>query len=110
MSNQIIVANALSLQMVNLPCTITANEVSIPEVRGILTANEGKWITAVGHPDTAVVMSNELKIPVLANRINVHLNQGDTLIVCQVMGGRLPEGATTLPEGITLKWIKVTVD
>lgn len=108
MSNQIILANALSLQMVELPATIVANPVSVEEVSKLLSAN-ANWISAVGHPDTAAVMSNMTGVEIPANRVNVHLDPGDTLIVCQVMGGRLPEGSTTLPEGITLKWIKVTV-
>ena len=51
----------------------------------------------------------ETGIDIPNNRINVHLLPGDVIIVCQVMGGRLPEGATILPEGITLKWIKVDI-
>ena len=34
---------------------------------------------------------------------------GDTLYVAQLMGGRLPEGTTKLPEGFWFKFFKVTV-
>lgn len=106
MSN-IIVANALSLQMIALPATIVANPISIEEATKLLSNTS--WMSAVGHPDTARVMSAMTGVEIPANRINVHLNPGDTLIVCQVMGGRLPEGCTELPEGIELKWIKVDI-
>lgn len=107
MSNNIIVSNALSLQMVSLPATITANTITIEEVRALLTTNQ--WQSAVGHPDTARVMSSLTGIDIPANRVNVHLNPGDVLIVCQVTGGRLPEGCTELPEGVEMKWIKVDI-
>jgi hypothetical protein len=37
----------------------------------------------------------------------VKLNQGTRLLVGQYDGPRLPEGATSLPEGATLTWFKV---
>lgn len=107
MSNSVIIANALSLQMVSLPATIVANPISIEEVTKLLSTET--WNSAVGHPDTAAVMSKLVGVEIPANRISVHLNPGDTLIVCQVTGGRLPEGCTELPEGISLKWIKVDI-
>lgn len=33
----------------------------------------------------------------------------DTLYVGQVVGGRLPEGATTLPDGFEIKFIRVEI-
>lgn len=86
--------NAFSLQMVDFPCEIKFEEVDqLPE--GLTSA--------VGHQDTA----NVLGVPL--NRCNVHLNQGDVAYVAQLQGGRLPEGSTTLPEGFSFKFIKVTV-
>ena len=61
-------------------------------------------VSAVGHPDTAAVLG------VPCNRMNVRLEKGDTLYVAQLTGGRLPEGCTTLPEGFSFTFVKVTLD
>jgi hypothetical protein len=60
-------------------------------------------VSAVGHADTAAVLG----VPM--NRLNVSLEQGDELYVAQLQGGRLPEGATTLPSGFSFKFLKVSV-
>jgi len=87
--------NAFSLQMVrDLPCTIAVREVkSLPE--GL--------VSAVGHADTAAVLG------VQCNRVNVALEKGDTCFVAQLVGGRLPEGSTTLPEGFAFKFLEVNI-
>lgn len=87
--------NAFSLQMVSFPADIHCEEVNaLP--KGLESA--------IGHQDTA----NVLGVPM--NRINVHLSKGDVAYVAQLVGGRLPEGATTLPDGFSFKFIKVTVN
>jgi len=87
--------NAFSLQMVTeFPCTV-----SIEEVNQLPKGLE----SAIGHQDTA----NVLGVPM--NRVNVSLSKGDVAFVAQLQGGRLPEGSTTLPEGFSLKFFKVTV-
>ena len=87
--------NAFSLQMVDTPCTVSFTEVdSLPN--GL--------VSAVGHADTANVLGVE------CNRMNVKLNKGDVAFVAQLMGGRLPEGSTTLPKGFKFKFIKVEVN
>lgn len=86
--------NAFSLQMIDLPSKVSFEEVeSLPE--GLTSA--------IGHQDTA----NVLGVPM--NRVNVHLAKGDIAYVAQLQGGRLPEGSTTLPDGFSFKFIKVTV-
>lgn len=86
--------NAFSLQMVETPAFVKFNEVEeLP--KGL--------VSAIGHADTAAVLGVE------CNRINVKLAKGDTAYVAQLMGGRLPEGCTTLPEGFKFKFIKVEV-
>jgi hypothetical protein len=87
--------NAFSLQMVTeFPCTISIEEVNqLPE--GLESA--------IGHQDTANVLGDPM------NRVNVSLSKGDVAYVAQLQGGRLPEGSTTLPEGFSLKFFKVTV-
>ena len=86
--------NSFSLQMVDVPCSVHFEEVD--ELPSGL-------VSAVGHQDTARVLGVE------PNRINVHLSEGDTAYVAQLQGGRLPEGCTTLPDGFSFKYIKVTV-
>ena len=87
--------NAFSLQMLaNFPANISIEEVnSLPE--GLTSA--------IGHQDTA----NVLNVPM--NRVNINLSKGDVAYVAQLQGGRLPEGSTTLPEGFSFKFFKVTV-
>lgn len=76
------------------PCGVMFKEVeSLPE--GLTSA--------VGHADTAAVLGVE------CNRVNVSLKPGDIAYVAQLQGGRLPEGATTLPDGFSFKFIKVEV-
>ena len=86
--------NAFSLQMVDVPCAVSFTEVDeLPE--GLTSA--------IGHQDTANVLG------VAMNRCNVHLTKSDTAYVAQLVGGRLPEGSTTLPDGFKFKFIKVVV-
>lgn len=97
-------ANAFSIQMLSLdaPTTVSVTPVlpgDIPEDAE----------SCIGHADTAAVVSDILGRKVEMNRANVHLDQGDVLYVAQITGGRLPEGATTLPEGFSLKFLKVEV-
>ncbi len=65
--------------------------------------------SAVGHADTAAVFSDVLGIDVPCNRVSVSLDHCTTALVGQYSGPRLPEGATTLPEGATIKWMIVGV-
>lgn len=92
------IGNAFSLQMVDTDVStdtriLPVMEAEIPE----------DIISCVGHPDTANVISGILGIDIPCQRINVHLEEkGDVLYVAQLMGGRLPEGSTTLPDGFKL--------
>ena len=93
---KIYLANAFSLQMVD-----EANyNVKVETVENL---PEG-LTSAIGHADTAKVLGVEM------NRINISLKKGDTLYVAQLMGGRLPEGSTTLPEGFSFSYKKVTIE
>lgn len=87
--------NAFSIQMIqDFPVSVSFEEVKeLPE--GL--------VSAVGHADTARVLG----VPM--NRISVTLHSGDIAYVAQIVGGRLPEGCTTLPEGVVFKFLKVTV-
>ncbi|MBO4812890.1 DUF1874 domain-containing protein [Candidatus Saccharibacteria bacterium] len=66
--------------------------------------------SVVGHLDTANVLTTLLGVEVQQQRVSVRLESPeDVLYVAQVTGGRLPEGATTLPAGIELKFLKVSL-
>lgn len=60
-------------------------------------------VSVVGHQDTATVLGVEF------NRQNISLKKGDILFVAQIVGGRLPEGATKLPDGFKFKFMQVEV-
>lgn len=102
----IFLSNAFSLQMLN--CN-EKNVVSAEPVSAETVASSD-FVSVVGHQDTANVLTEMLAKEVPFNRTSVSLNKGDILYVAQVTGGRLPEGATTLPEGFTITFVKVTVE
>ena len=99
------ILNAFSLNMLVGNADIVVREVS-QKVAAILA---DACVSAVGHADTAAVFSSVLGVPVPCNRATVVLKDGDLALVGQYSGPRLPEGATTLPEGATIKWLVVRV-
>jgi hypothetical protein len=96
--------NAFSLQMLDLnsPTTVRVEPVTANEIPASAES-------VIGHADTAAVVGSILGREVAFNRANVKLVPGDVLYVAQVVGGRLPEGATVLPEGFTLTFVRVEV-
>lgn len=60
--------------------------------------------SVVGHADTAAVFSTLLGREVGFNRESVKLSPDQILLVGQYSGPRLPEGATSLPEGAAIEW------
>lgn len=93
------ISNAFSLQMLDISTAVSLSvtPVTESEFEDIKASVE----SVVGHPDTAAVLG------VSFNRANLQLKAGDELYVAQLVGGRLPEGSTTLPEGFTFKYLKV---
>lgn len=65
--------------------------------------------SAVGHESTAAVFSSQLGVEVPFNRVNAALQRGNVALVGQYRGPRLAEGATELPEGATIQWLRVEV-
>jgi hypothetical protein len=88
--------NAFSLQMVSEK----QYSVKVTEVETLPTGLQ----SAVGHADTAAVLGVECA------RVNVSLAKGDTAFVAQLVGGRLPEGSKTLPEGFKFKFLRVEIE
>ena len=98
-------SNAFSLQMLDLaaPHTVTVTPVTVAVVA------ESSFESVVGHQDTANVLTALLGVEVPMNRASVRLQDGDILYVAQITGGRLPEGATTLPEGFAMTFVRVDI-
>jgi len=95
--------NAFSINMFNpSTCFPIFREVNIDEVK-----STSSLVSAIGHADTARILSGILGVDISTNRISVTLNPGDSAIVAQYIGPRLPEGATQLPEGAKLKFYLV---
>jgi len=101
------ICNAFSLQMLKDDSgVIKFNTLSLEEARDLVKSD---CQSAIGHPDTAKVVSSQLNINLPANRINITLSKNDTLLVAQLIGGRLPEGASTLPDGFKIEYMLVQV-
>ena len=94
--------NAFSLQMVADNAIICKVEVAPEEIPA-----EAESI--IGHADTATVVSSILGRDTPCNRASVMLSDEDELYVAQIVGGRLPEGATTIPSGMEIKFYRITV-
>lgn len=100
------IGNAFALSMVPDGATIRTKTVNLPSIARRLNSP----VSVVGHADTARVFEALLGISIAHNRVTVDLTGKDILYVGQLIGGRLPEGATTLPEGFKIKWICVRID
>lgn len=93
-------ANAFSLNMLrNKEANIKTTYVDDEEWADALHSSK----SFIGHKDLAEI----LNVPY--NRENLTLVDGDVLYVAQVVGGRLPEGTTELPDGVKIERIKVEV-
>lgn len=92
--------NAFSLQM--LPAGATFADVYIARIEKEDIPMD-RVICVIGHADLAHMLGFEM------NRVNTKLQPGDTLYVAQYVGGRLPEGCHTLPEGAHIDFFKVYV-
>lgn len=97
--------NAFSLNMLSADADLLVRQVTVEAAQNVARVAT----SAVGHADTANVFADVLGIDVPCNRVSVTLNKGDLALVGQYSGPRLPEGATTLPEGATIKWVLVEV-
>lgn len=107
------VLNAFSLQMLtslfedSCAVNVTFKKVSVDYAAEILEVAGCE--SHVGHADIAHIMSEQLGTTVAFNRQPTALSAGEIALICQYVGGRLPEGATALPEGAELRWYEVTV-
>ena len=102
-----LVCNAFSINMlVREGQDLAFVPVNVAAVRNLL--RHEAWESAVGHADTAAVFSDVIGVQIHVARVSVALRRHETsLIVGQYRGPRLPEGATTLPEGAEIEWWQV---
>ncbi len=100
--------NAFSIQMISAldEASVSFKKISIEQAKNLLADGVDSFI---GHADTATVVGNMLGMDVPAQRRFGTLTIGETALVAQVVGGRLPEGCTTLPEGMSIQFFRVTV-
>ena len=101
------VSNAFSLQMIDICKETTVVVVPVDDPKAVIA--DQQFTSAVGHADTANLFSGLLGVDVPAQRLSVKLTKADTLLVGQYIGPRLPEGATSVPEGASIVWLLVTV-
>ena len=92
--------NAFSLQMLPSDGTVSVETDKADDIPVDV-------VSCIGHTDTANVLSDIFEMEIPVNRMSVTLHEGDVLYVAQIIGGRLPEGSTTLPKGFAFKFMKV---
>lgn len=100
--------NSFSLQMLNLDekHTIKTKTLTDDEARRELANG---FVNALGHKYTARRIGAMLGMNLQMNRINIRANEKDTIIVGQLIGGRLPEGTEKLPSGSKIVFVKVRI-
>jgi|JI6StandDraft_1071083.scaffolds.fasta_scaffold294804_2 hypothetical protein len=114
------ILNAFSANMLSdFPVSVNFTEISVEHAALMLACIEAdgdSFESAVGHADTAAVFSAVLSaarhgggIEVACNRVTVTLRSGESALLGQYSGPRLPEGATELPDGAAIKWLMIVV-
>lgn len=98
-----ILCNAFSLQMLEGDKVVSFKTISAQQASQLLLYG---FTSAVGHADTAKIIGDQLGVVVQPNRTSVTMDSNTELIIAQYIGPRLPEGATELPEGAVIKYIK----
>lgn len=104
--------NAFSSGMLHLDqegTTVRFKEVNLDTIKEILNSEE--WMSAVGHSQTAQLLSELLEKDIPTNRISLQLKPGDKALVFQ-LGTRIPEGTILSKEEIMslpTKWILAEV-
>ena len=105
----LIFGSTFSLQMIPREnCSVNVEWITPEEVNDLLDNNE--WLCTVGHESTAMILNKLLgREDIFMNRIRSSMGYDDTLLVGQLIGQRLPEGCTELPEGIEFTFVRVTL-
>ena len=101
--------NAFTPAMLTLPAIVRFEEVTEAGARVLALAG---LESCVGHQGSADLYAAKLGIPVAVNRTNVRLAVGDSALIGQYQGPRLPEGRILTAEELAAagtKWILVVV-
>lgn len=104
----IYLVNAFSLNM--LPANFDGHVAIKPITPALAAVIARAVVPAIGHVDTATVVAEELGmdpeevIEAARLRPTVTLGEGAKALVAQYRGPRLPEGATSLPEGAEITY------
>lgn len=81
--------------------------VSLDDIRAGVQSG---FTSCIGHAQTAEILSSALGQDVPMNRISVSLNEADTLFVVLPVGGRLPEGATSVASDTLFHFWKICIN
>lgn len=101
---KVILSNAFSFQMIKSENGIFKfKKVGTEELANV------DFTSAIGSEDLASILTNELGREVKMNRGNIELEEGDTLYVVSVIGGKLPIGSKRLPQSYKLQITKVSL-
>ena len=100
-------ANAFSINMLPGNSVVKFTQITTDQAKEILDNNIESFI---GHTDTANVLTTILGVPILVNRASLIAQKGESFIVAQFSGPRLPEGTTSLPEGAKITFWLVEVN
>jgi hypothetical protein len=79
---------------------LRVKEVTTDEVKKLLSSSEGLFESAVGHEDTARLLTKLLGVEVRAERKQVTLTPNAILVVFQLLS-RLPEGRVLTEEELS---------
>ena len=103
---KVTICNAFSLSMLEGDADINFRVCNDPADWLARMDGHAEIESAVGHQSTADLFAALLGRPVAVRRVNVILppRPGICLLVGQYSGPRLEEGATSLPDGATIRW------
>ena len=106
------ISNGFSLNMIDPAAlaagvVVYAQTVDAGEARCFVGHRRAESI--IGHADIAAVVTDDLGVAVAHNRATRTLYDGDSMLVAQYRGPRLPEGTTALPAGTAVEYVKVLV-
>ena len=91
------------------PCDVRFQEIDKDYAINLIQQNNNEIDSYIGHEDTAKVLSNEFNINIPVKRHPLTLKSNEYILVAQLTGGRLPEGATKLPDSFQFRYFLVSI-
>lgn len=76
----------------------------------LIRLKDGEFVSAIGHADTAKLLTNLLGVDVAFNRMQLEFTADNRYVVAAYCGPRLPEGCTVLPTGTKFRFFLVNID